>query len=51
MAAVTQFRSDYVMARPERTDLRARHSLLSVDHSSPVGTEGHNKLESFDIYA
>ena len=35
------------MARPERTDVRARHSLLSGDHSSPVGTEGHNKLESF----
>ena len=51
VAAVTQFRSDYVMARPEPTDLRARHSLLSGDHSSPVGTEGHNKLESFDIGA
>ena len=39
------------MARPERTDFRARHYLLSDDHSSPVGTEGHNKLESFDIHA
>ena len=42
--------SDYVMARPGRTDLRARHSLLSGDHSSPVGTEGHNQLESFDFW-
>ena len=39
------------MARPERTDLRARHYLLSGDHSSPVGTEGHNKLESYDFGA
>ena len=39
------------MARPERTDVRARHSLLSGDHSSPVGTEGHNKLESYDFGA
>ena len=31
--------SDYVMARPERTDLRARHSLLSGDHS-PCGVGG-----------
>ena len=38
------------MARPERTDLRARHYLLSGDHSSPVGTEGHNKLESFGFW-
>ena len=36
------------MTRPERTYLRARHYLLSVDNSSPVGTEGHNKLESFN---
>ena len=38
------------MARPERTDLRARHYLLSGDHSSPVGTEGHDKLESFGFW-
>ena len=38
------------MARPERTDLRARYSLLSGDHSSPVGTEGHYKLESFGFW-
>ncbi len=38
------------MARPECTDLRARHYLLSGDHSSPVGTEGHNKLESFGFW-
>ena len=38
------------MARPERTDLRERHYLLSGDHTSPVGTEGHNKLESFGFW-
>ena len=38
------------MARPERTDLRARHYLLSGDHSSPVGTEGPYKLESFGFW-
>ena len=38
------------MARPERTDLWARYSLLSGDHSSPVGTEGHYKLESFGFW-
>ena len=35
------------MARPECTDLRARHSLLSGDHSSPVGTEGHRPAGVF----
>ena len=37
------------MARPERTDLRARHSLLSGDHS-PLGGWGHDKLESFGFW-
>ena len=41
--------SDYVMARPERTDLRARYSLLSGDHS-PLWGWGHNKLESFGFW-
>ena len=34
------------MARPERTDFRARHCLLSGDHS-PLWGWGHYKLESF----
>ena len=34
------------MARPEPTDIRARHSLLSGDHS-PLWGRGHYKLESF----
>ena len=38
-----------VMARPERTDLRARHSLLSGDYS-PLWGWGHNKLESFGFW-
>ena len=38
--------SDYVMARPECTDLRARYYLLSGDHS-PLWGRGHYKLESF----
>ena len=38
------------MARPECTDLRARYSLLSGDHS-PLWGWGHYKLESFDIHA
>ena len=37
------------MARPERTDLRARYSLLSGDLFSPVGL-GHYKLESFGFW-
>ena len=37
------------MARPERTDLRARHSLLSGDHS-PLWGWGHDKLESFGFW-
>ena len=41
--------SDYVMARPERTDLRARHYLLSGDHS-PMWGRGHYKLESFGFW-
>ena len=40
---------DYVMVRPERTDFRARHSLLSGDHS-PLWGWGHNKLESFGFW-
>ena len=43
---VTQFRSDYVMARPVCTYLRARYYLLSGDHS-PLWGRGHYKLESF----
>ena len=39
--------SDYVMARPERTDIRARYYLLSGDHS-PLWGWGHYKLESFN---
>ena len=34
------------MARPERTNLRARYSLLSGVHS-PLWGWGHYKLESF----
>ena len=37
------------MARPERTDFRARHSLLSGDHS-PLWGRGHCKLESFGFW-
>ena len=37
------------MARPERTDFRARHCLLSGDHS-PLWGWGHNKLESFGFW-
>ena len=37
------------MARPERTDLRARHSLLSGDHS-PLWGWGHDMLESFGFW-
>ena len=37
------------MARPGRTDLRARYSLLSGDHS-PLWGRGHNKLESFGFW-
>ena len=37
------------MARPERTDLRARYSLLSGDHS-PLWGRGHDKLESFGFW-
>ena len=37
------------MARPERTDLRARYSLLSGDHS-PLWGRGHYKLESFGFW-
>ena len=37
------------MARPERTDIRARHSLLSGDHS-PLWGWGHDKLESFGFW-
>ena len=37
------------MFRPVRTTAQARYGLLSVVYSSPVGTEGHNKLESFDF--
>ena len=37
------------MARPECTDIRARHSLLSGDHS-PLWGWGHYKLESFDFW-
>ena len=31
---------DYVMARPERTDVRARHSLLSGDYLPLWGLRG-----------
>jgi len=41
--------SDYVMARPECTDLRARYYLLSGDHS-PLWGRGHYKLESFGFW-
>ena len=41
--------SDYVMARPECTDLRARYYLLSGDHS-PLWGQGHYKLESFGFW-
>ena len=41
--------SDYVMARPERTDIRARYYLLSGDHS-PLWGWGHYKLESFGFW-
>ena len=34
------------MARPKRTDVRARHYLLSGDHS-PCGVGGIDQLESF----
>ena len=37
------------MARPERTDVRARHYLLSGDHS-PLWGRGHYKLESFGFW-
>ena len=37
------------MARPECTYLRARHSLLSGDHS-PLWGRGHDKLESFGFW-
>ena len=37
------------MARPECTDLRARYSLLSGDHS-PLWGWGHDKLESFGFW-
>ena len=37
------------MARPERTDPRARYSLLSGDHS-PLWGRGHYKLESFGFW-
>ena len=37
------------MARPECTDIRARHSLLSGDHS-PLWGRGHYKLESFGFW-
>ena len=32
--------SDYVMARPERTDVRARYSLLSGDYLPLWGPRG-----------
>ena len=37
------------MARPECTDLRARYSLFSGDHS-PLWGRGHYKLESFGFW-
>ena len=39
------------MARPERTDLRARHSLLSGDHSPLWDERGIDQLESYDFGA
>ena len=43
--------SDYVMARPVRTDAQARHCLLSVDYLPLWGPRGIDQLESYDFVA
>ena len=43
-AAVTQFRSDYVMFRPVRTDAQARLFPLSVDYLPLWGPRGISSL-------
>ena len=43
--------SDYVMARPECTDLRARYDLLSDVHSPCGDKRVIDQLESYDFVA
>ena len=48
---VTQFRSDYVMARQVRTDVQARHSLLSGDLPALAkGGSWYVMVESFGFW-